>query len=185
MIVLVRSSTFLVTFIVLLLTYSCGSQRTFQKKPPSQALGQYEIIQIQDLNTTLQSYPPDILWSIPNQLAEKLEEEKLFIGVSRSPVDLKKGVLILDGTLRDFTPKDWYKQLVTTGKIVVDIRFVDKADNNVIADATFEGTAKWGLLGGGMIFADHRLISEIVKYIKLNYVHQAFLSFQNLPISSS
>ena len=70
---------------------------------------------------------------------EKLEEEKLFIGVSRSPVDLKKGVLILDGTLRDFTPKDWYKQLVKTGKIVVDIRFVDKANNNVIAEAAFEG----------------------------------------------
>jgi hypothetical protein len=169
--IFVRSSALLVTSIVLLLTHSCGSQRTFQKKPPSQGLGQYEIIQIQDLDTTSRSYPPDILWSIPNQLAEKLEEEKLFIGVSRSPVDLKKGVLILDGTLREFTPKDWYKQLVKTGKIVVDIRFVDKANNNVIAEAAFEGTTKWGLLGGGMTFADDRLISEVVDYIKLNYVH--------------
>ena len=167
----VRSSTLLISFIIPLLTYSCGSQRTFQKKPPSQGLGQYEIIQIQDFHTNLQSYPPDMLWSIPNQLTKKLEQERLFIGVSRSTVDLRKGVLILDGALIDFTPKDWYKQLVKTGKIAVNIHFIDKAENNVIAEAIFEGTAKWGLLGGGMAFADDRLISEIVDYIKLNYVH--------------
>jgi hypothetical protein len=171
MIVFIRSSPLVAALILLLLTGSCGTQRTFQKKLPSQGLGQYEIIQIQDLSTTLQSYPPDILWSIPNQLAERLEKERLFIGVSRSPVDLNKGVLILDGTLRNFTPKAWYKQLVKTGKIVVDMRFVDKSKNKVIAEARFEGTAKWGILGGGMTFADDRLISEIVEYIKLNYVH--------------
>lgn len=48
---------------------------------------------------------------------------------------------------------------------------MDKSKNKVIAEATFEGTAKWGILGGGMTFADDRLISEIVEYMKLNYVH--------------
>ena len=49
------------------------------------------------------------------------------------------------------------------------MRFIDKAESLVIAESKFEGTAKWGLLGGGMVFADVRAIDEIVDYLTENY----------------
>lgn len=160
----------IVAFILIIVfTNSCGTQKTYQKLQPTGGLGEYVIIQIPDLKTNLEFFPADITWHIPNQIAEKLTKEKLFIGVSRSPVDINKSVLILDGTLTDFSPKDWYKQLVNTGRIVVDVQFIDKSDGRVIAEAKFEGTAKWGVLGGGMAYADNRLVDEIIEYIKLSY----------------
>jgi len=76
---------------------------------------------------------------------------------------------MLQGTLTDFSPKNWYKQLIITGRIVVDVQFIDKSDRRVIAQAIFEGTARWGVLGGGMAFADNRLVDEIIEYKRQDY----------------
>lgn len=74
-------------------------------------------------------------------------------------------VLILKGTITDVHPREWYRHLVRTGRIVVKMQLVDKSERLIIAEAFFEGTARWGLLGGSMLFADIRVVDEITDYI--------------------
>jgi hypothetical protein len=74
----------------------------------------------------------------------------------------------VDGTV-DFTPLRWYERIVTTQKVTAHVRFINKSDNSVIAEATFEGVSKGGIVSGGLYFAYMRLADEIVDYIKLNY----------------
>jgi hypothetical protein len=148
---------------------SCGSQRTFQANPPTQVLAGYVIIEIPDFKTSLGYVPPDAVWRIPNEIATRLEREKLFTGVSRAPITINERVVILEGDIVEFKPTTWYEQLVRTVKIVANVRFIDKAENRVIAEATFEGTSKAGAVSGGVPFAYFRLVDEIVQYIKMNY----------------
>ena len=155
--------------IIIPILQACGTQRTYLGTSPQKGFGQYAIIEIHDFDTTTISAPTEVFWSIPNDIAERLTNEKLFVGVSRSPVDITDSVIVMEGTVTDFTPRDWYKQLIESGKIVVRIRFIDKSNQYIVADASFEGTAKWGALGGGMHFADKRLVDEIVKFIKVNF----------------
>jgi len=163
------------TFILIgiILIFSCGAQRTYQTKSPPGGFASYVIVEILDFKTSVNPVPPDVIWKIPNEIAEKLRKELLFTGVSRSPVDLSDRVLILDGTMVGYTPTVWYKRLVNTGRAIATVRFIDKSENKVIAEASFEGTAQGGMLfGGGMLFADRRLADEVVQYIKRNYSPQ-------------
>lgn len=160
-------------FIGIILIISCGAQRTYQTISPPGGLSKYVIVEIPDFKTSVNPVPPDVIWKIPNEIAEKLRKEQLFTGVSRSPVELADRVLILDGTLVGYTPTVWYKQIVNTGRVIANVRFIDKSENKVIAEASFEGTAQGGILfGGGMLFANSRLADEIVQYIKRNYSPQ-------------
>ncbi|MGI9533746.1 MAG: hypothetical protein ACR2NW_02245 [Thermodesulfobacteriota bacterium] len=158
----------LITAITIILI-SCGSRRTFETQAPTQSFASYAIIEIPDFKSDIPNSPPELQWQLPNQLAKKLKSDSTFTGVSRSPLDITNGVLIVDGTVTDMQPPEWYKQIVKTGKIVIKVRFIDKAESLVIAESTFEGTSKWGLLGGAMVFADVRAIDEIFDYLKANY----------------
>jgi hypothetical protein len=154
---------------VIFFTISCGSQRTFQTKSSPGGLSSYVIIEIPDFKTSLNSVPTDAVWKIPNEVAERLKKEELFTGVSRSPVGISDRVLVLDGAIVDFTPTVWYKQIIRSAKVTVHVRFINKSDNSVIAEATFEGISKGGIWSGGMSFAYSRLADEILDYIKLKY----------------
>lgn len=162
-------ASFFFLIVLALFSFSCGAQRTFQTAPPTEGLARYVIIEVPDFKSSLGYLPPDTFWSIPNEITEKLTREQIFTGVSRSPVDLSEGVVILEGTIVELTPKEWYEQAVRTVKVVADVRFVDKTENRVVAEATFEGTSKAGAVSGGVPFAYSRLVDEIVRYIKLNY----------------
>jgi len=153
---------------IILFTASCGGQKTFQTKSSPSGFKRYVIVEIPDFKMSSSSAPTDAIWKIPNEIAEGLKKEDLFTGVSRSPVSLTDGVLVVDGTL-DFTPAPWYKQIVTTQRVTAHVRFINKSDNSVIAEATFEGISKGGIVSGGLYLAYGRLASEIVDYIKLNY----------------
>lgn len=157
--------------VITMLSLSCGVQRTFQTAPPTEALARYVIIEIPDFKSSLPSLPPDTLWSIPNEIAEKLRRDQVFTGVSRSPVELSEGVLILEGNITELTPREWYEQAVRSVKVAAQVRFIDKAENRVVAEATFEGISKAGAVSGGVPFAYSRLADEIVRYIKANYSH--------------
>ncbi len=154
----------LVIFII-----SCGAQRTYQTAPPTEGLARFVIIEIPDFKTSLTYVPPDSLWSIPNEIADKLKRDQTFVGVSRSPLDVTEGVMVMEGTITKLEPKEWYEQAVRTVKVAADVRFLDKRDNRVIAEATFEGTSKAGAVSGGVPFAYSRLADEIVRYINANY----------------
>ena len=153
---------------VILFTISCGSQRTFQTKPSPGALSSYVIIEIPDFKTS-NPIPTNAVWEIPNEVAERLRKDELFTGVSRSSVSISDRVLILDGTILDITPTVWYKQIVKSAKVTVHVRFINKSDNSVIAEANFEEISKGGIWSGGMSSAYSHLADEIVDYIKLNY----------------
>jgi hypothetical protein len=155
--------------IALTLNFSCGARRTYQTKSPAGGFAAYVIAEIPDFKTSINPIPPDIIWKIPNEVANKLRKEQLFTGVSRSPVDISDRVLILDGTLVGLTPTEWYKKIAGTGRIIATVRFIDKSENNVIAEASFEGTAEGGLFGGGMYYAYEHVAEEIVSYIRKNY----------------
>lgn len=148
---------------------SCGSRRTYETQAPTQSFATYDIIEIPDFKSNIPNSPPELQWQLPNHLAKKLKSDSIFTGVSRSPLDFSNGVLIVDGTVTDIQPPEWYKQIVKTGKIVINVRFIDKAESLVIAESTFEGTSKWGLFGGGMVLADVRAIDELVEYLRINY----------------
>lgn len=148
---------------------SCGSRRTFETQAPTQNLAGYTILEIPDFHSNVEGISPDTLWTMPNQIAKELRNDNTFTGVSRAPLDISNGVLILDGTITEVKPKEWYKQAVSNIKVVVKVRLIDKAESLVIAEAYFEGTASWGVLGGGKVVADKRLIDEIVDYLKQNY----------------
>jgi hypothetical protein len=153
---------------VIVFTISCGGQKTFQTKSSPSGFRRYVIVEIPDFKMSSSSAPADAAWKVPNDIAEELKKEDLFAGVSRSPVSITDGVLIVDGTL-DFTLVPWYKQIVRTQKVSAHVRFINKSDNSVIAEATFEGISKGGIVSGGLYFAYMRLASEIVDYIKLTY----------------
>ena len=159
------------TFILIgtVLILSCGAQRTYQTKSSPGGFASYIIVEIPDFKTSVNPVPPDVIWKIPNEIAEKLRKEQLFTGVSRSPVDLSDRVLILDGTMVGYTPTVWYRRIVNTGRVIANVRFIDKSENKVIAEASFEGTAEGGIFGGGMHFANVRLADEVVQYIKRNF----------------
>lgn len=154
--------------IILLFILSCGSRRTFETQAPTQNFASYVILEIPDFKSDVPNSPPDLQWTIPNQISKKLKDDYAFTGVSRAPLDLSTDVLIVDGTITEISPSEWYKQIVKSGKIVVKVRFIDKSESLVIAESSFEGTAKWGLLGGGRVFADIRVVDEIVDYLKQN-----------------
>ncbi len=154
---------------IILLGASCGGQRTFQTAPPTEGLAKYLIMEIPDFTSTLGFLPPDSLWSIPNEISDRLRREQVFTGVSRSPVELSEGVLIMEGNIVELSPKEWYERTVRTIKVVADVRFIDKTENRVVAEARFEGISKAGAVSGGVPFAYSRLADEIVRYIKSNY----------------
>lgn len=155
---------------IILFAVSCGGQRTFQTVPPTEGLAKYVIIEIPDFKSSLGFLPPDTLWSIPNGIAERLRRDQVFTGVSRSTVDLSEGVIVLEGNIVELTPKEWYERTVRTVKVVADVRFVDKTENRVVAEAKFEGISKAGAVSGGVPFAYSRLVDEIVRYIKSNNI---------------
>lgn len=160
---------FALIIIILIITVSCGSRRTYQTQAPTQSFASYAIVEIPDFKSDIPNTPADTLWRMPNQLAKKLKAKNIYDGVSRSRLDFSNRVLIVDATITDIQPPEWYKQVVKTGKVIITVRFIDKTESLVIAESSFEGTAKWGLLGGGMVFADVRAIDEIVDYMKDNY----------------
>lgn len=160
---------FIITVFAILLISCGGSRRTFQTQAPTQSFASYAIVEIPDFKSDVPNSPPELQWQLPNHLAKKLKSDSLFTGVSRSPLDVTDGVLIIDGTVTDIQPPEWYKQIIKTGKIVIKVRFIDKAESLVIAESAFEGTSKWGLLGGTRVLADSRAVDELVSYIKSNY----------------
>ncbi len=166
--------TLLVVFALFSLTLdlSCGAKSTYQTKSPAGGFGQYVIVEIPDFKTSVNPVPPEVIWKIPNDVAEKLRKERLYTGVSRTPVDISDRVMIVDGTVVGLTPTEWYNKIAGTGRVIAIVRFIDKTQNNVIAEATFEGTAEGGVFGGGMYFAYEHLADEIVSYIKKNYSPQ-------------
>ena len=155
--------------IISLFAVSCGSRRTYQTQAPTQSFASFAIVEIPDFKSDIPNTPTDLLWRLPNQLSKKLKSKNIFTGVSRSQLDFSNGVLIVDATVTEIQPPEWYKQVVKTGKIIITVRFIDKVESLVIAESSFEGTAKWGILGGGMVFADVRAIDEIVDYLSENY----------------
>lgn len=150
-------------------TVSCGGQRTFQSNPPVGGFAKYVIVEVQDFRTNLDYVPADAVWEISNEVAERLKEEDLFAGVTRSRVELTDRVLIVSGNIVGFEPKTWYKQAIQTIRVTADVRFIDKESNSVMAEATFEGTAKGGVVSGGIFYAYKRMADEIVEYMKINY----------------
>ena len=159
----------IIFLIVSFFLVSCGSRRTFETQAPTQSFASYAIVEIPDFKSDIPNSPPEMQWRLPNQLAKKLKSKNIFTGVSRSPLDFSDGVLIVDGTVTEVSPPEWYKQMVKSGKIIINVRFIDKAESLVIAESSFEGTAKWGILGGGMVFADVRAIDELTDYLQNNY----------------
>jgi len=151
------------------LVASCGSKRTFETQAPTQNLAGYTILEIPDFHSNVEGLSPDTLWTMPNQIAKELRNDNTFTGVSRAPLDISNGVLILDGTITEVKPREWYKQAVSNVRVVVKVRLIDKSESLVIAEAYFEGTASWGVLSGGKVVADMRLINEITDYLKQNY----------------
>src|SRR3970282_1357795 len=124
--------TFILVGIVLIL--SGGAHRTYQTKSSPGGFARYIIVEIPDFKTSVNPVPPDVIWKIPNEIAEKLRKELLFTGVSRSPVDLSDRGLILDGTMVGYTPTVWYKRLVNTGREIATLRFIAEVENNVLAE---------------------------------------------------
>ena len=154
----------------MLFILSCGgSKRTFETQSPTQDLSTYVVLEIPDFKSSVPHVPEQSLWQIPNDLAKKLEYNKTFVGVSRGAVDITDGVLILDGIITDIQPPEWYKQIVKDVTITTNVRLIDKAESLVIAEVYFEGTAKWGLLGGTSVFADIRLVDEIINYLEQKF----------------
>jgi hypothetical protein len=156
----------------LMFSHSCGARRTYQTKSPAGGFAQYVIVEVPDFKTSINPVPPEIIWKIPNVVADKLRKERLFTGVSRTPVDISDRVMIVDGTVVAITPTEWYKKIAGTGRVIATVRFIDKSENNVIAEASFEGTAEGGVFGGGMYFAYEHLADEIISYIRKNYSPQ-------------
>ena len=152
-----------------LLIVSCGSRRTFETQRPTESFASYAIVEIPDFKSDIPNSPEDMQWRLPNQLAKKLKSKNIFTGVSRSPLDFSTGVLIVDGTVTKISPPEWYKQMIKSVTISINVRFIDKSESLVIAESSFEGTAKWGLLGGTQVFADVRAIDELVDYMQANY----------------
>lgn len=159
----------LIFAVLAILLVSCGSRRTYQTQAPTEKFSTFELIEIPDFKSDIPNSPPELQWQLPNHLSKKLKSKNLFTGVSRSPLDISKGVLIVDGTVTDIQPPEWYKQIVKSVTIVIKVRFIDKAESLVIAESSFEGTSKLGLLGGMRVVADDKVIGEIVDYIKTNY----------------
>ncbi len=163
------SSILFTAFIILFLLSSCGSKRTFEKQPPIQRLAAYSILEIQDFSSTVPQTPEQLPWKLPNDIEDKLIDKELFVGISRSPVDISENVLVLQGTITEIYPLEWYKQIVKSVTIAINVKFVEKDTGNIVADADFEGKAKWGILGGTRVFADIRVVDEIVAYIERKY----------------
>lgn len=159
---------FALPFLIFLLS-SCGSKRTFEKQPPSQRLASFPILEIPDFTSLVPQTPAQLSWSMPNEIEKQLKEKNLFVGVSRSPVDISEDVLLLQGTITEINPIEWYKQLVNNVTIIVNVKFVEKSSGNIVAEADFEGKAKWGIFGGSRVFADIRVVDEIVAYIERKY----------------
>lgn len=149
---------------------ACGSRRTYEVQPPNKNIASYNLLEIPDFTTTVETTPTDMLWTLPNQISKKLTGEKVFIGISRAPLEISDSVLVLQGNIVELTPIEWYKQLVKSAKVTVNVKLVDKSNGEVIANPVFEGTAKWGILGGTRVLADVRLVEEIVEYIKERHV---------------
>ncbi|MGQ0794355.1 MAG: hypothetical protein ACT4NX_09795 [Deltaproteobacteria bacterium] len=158
-----------ILLVALVAASSCASQRTFQTTAPTGGLGKYIIIEIGDFKTALGYVPPDTLWRLPNEISNKLTREKLFTGVSRSPVNLSQNVLVMQGTIVNFTPAKWYEQAVRTTTIALHVRFFDKAENKLVAEATFEASSKAGAISGGLPVVHLRLVDEVVRYMRVNY----------------
>ena len=156
-------------FVFSLILVSCGSRRTYQTQAPTQSFSSFALVEVPDFKSDVPNTPSDTLWRMPNSLAKKLKSKNIYDGVSRSQLDFSNGVLIVDATITEIQPPEWYKQVIKTGTVIITVRFIDKSESLVIAESKFEGKAKWGLLGGGMVFADVRAIDEIVDYLVENY----------------
>lgn len=157
-----------VFFTIFLLT-SCGAKRTFEKQSPIQRLAAYSILEISDFNTNVPETPEQLPWKLPNEIENKLFDRELFVGISRSPVDISEDVLVLQGTITEIYPLEWYKQIVKSVTIAINVKFIEKSSGNLVAEADFEGKAKWGILGGTRVLADIRVVDEIVAYIERKY----------------
>lgn len=154
---------------IILFAFSCVSEKTFQSKSSPGGFRKYIIVEIADFKMASDSsVSTDATWKIPNEISEKLKKEEIFTGVSRSPASITEGVLVVDGTL-DFIPAPWYERIVATQKVTAHVRFINKSDNSVIAEATFEESSKGDVFSGGLSYDYKRLADEIVDYIKLNY----------------
>lgn len=161
---------YVLAFMVLTITLiSCGSRRTFETQAPVHKFGKYEIVEIPDFESDIPNSPPDLQWRIPDQLAKKLRKKLTFTDVIRLSVATSSNVMIIDGTIIDIQPPEWYKQLGRTASIVIKIRFIDKENGTLIAESKFEGTSKFGLISGS-----GRATDEIVSYLKSNYVRRSF-----------
>jgi len=160
---------FLILAVCFVLFCSCGSRRTYVTHASVEGFATFPLIEIPDFKLSDPLIPQELLWRFPNEIADRLKEQEVFVGVSRSPLDISEGVLLMEGNVIEVSPVEWYKQIVSNGIVNVNIKFIEKGSNELIAEADFEGTAKWGLFGGGRAFADMRLIDEIVSYIKSNY----------------
>lgn len=156
------------SFLLLLIT-SCGSKRTFEKQPPTQKLASYPILEIPDFTSLVPQTPDQLFWNMPNEIEKQLKDRNFFVGVSRSPVDISEDVLLLQGTITEINPIEWYRQIVNNVTIIVNVKFVEKRSGNIIAEADFEGKAKWGIFGGSRMFADIRVVDEIVSYVERKY----------------
>ncbi len=159
----------LIAAVCFVLLNACGSRRTYVTQASVEGFATFPLIEIPDFKSSDPLIPQDLLWRVPNEIAEKLKKQNVFVGVSRSPLEISEGVLLMEGTVVEVSPVEWYKQIVNNGIVKVNIRIIEKENNKLIAEADFEGTAKWGLFGGGRVFADMRLIDEIASYIKSNY----------------
>lgn len=157
-----------VFFTIFLLT-SCGAKRTFEKQPPIQSFAAYSILEIQDFSSIVPQTPEQLPWKLPNEIENKLVDNEVFVGISRSPVDISEDVLVLQGTITEIYPLEWYKQIVKSVTIAINVKFIEKSSGNLVAEADFEGKAKWGILGGTRVLADIRVVDEIVAYIERKY----------------
>ncbi len=156
---------------ITIILVSCGSRRTFETLSPERKFANYEIVEIPDFKSDIPNSPPELQWQLANQFAKKLRQERTFSGVSRSPVEANSaGVMLIEGTIISIQPPEWYKQVVKTTKIVIGVRFIDKQEEVVIAEARFEGSSKMGLISGGIILGSGgRAIDEIIAYLNSNY----------------
>lgn len=161
--------TLFFVLIIAISLISCGSKRTFEKQSPTQRFASFSILEIPDFTSLVPRTPEQLSWSMPNEIEKQIKDKNLFLGVSRSPVDISDEVLVAEGTITEITPIEWYKQLVNNVTIVVNVKFVQKSTGNTVSEAEFEGKAKWGIFGGSRVFADIRVTDEIVAYIERKY----------------
>src|ERR1700752_2860035 len=142
----------LISFFLLLLL-GCSTQKAVLYKPLNGGIANYRIIEIPNFSGNDKYWvPSDSVSAIPDMLAERLKGDNHFDEIIRSESDdLAPGerVLLVKGTVTNYEPGSKLREWLSfgigdwgKGKLYVKVELVDRATNNVIANAQMEGRVK-------------------------------------------